>query len=158
MPRQQVILKPVCSVSELARRCGFSRSRWYDLMRDGVMPHPCYCVRTRRPLYPRELQEVAIRVRQTNTSPDGRYVMFYERSGDANVTTRRAALSRPPERLRGNDRVREMAESLAVLLPEASEPEIRAGITACYPGGLPEDDFEAALTTVFRHLRRTNGG
>ena len=45
-----------------------------------------------------------------------------------------------------------MAESLRVLGIEQSDAEIRAAITQCYPGGVP-DDFEMALTTVFRHLR-----
>ena len=49
-----------------------------------------------------------------------------------------------------------MVESLRMLGVEQTDAEVKTAITQCYPGGLP-DDFEMALTIVFRHLRRPNG-
>ena len=150
-------LKAACSVSELAQRCGLSRARWYELIKDGVMPQPVYCTRTRRPLYPRELQELAINLRMTNTSLDGRYVLFYSRrETDSPIPPR--ATGRPSRRAAPpvDGKVAEMVESLRMLGVEQTDAEVKAAITQCYPGGLP-DDFEMALTTVFRHLRRPHG-
>ncbi len=150
-------LKAACSVSELAARCHLSRARWYELVNSGVMPPPCYCVHTRRPLYPRELQELAINLRMSNTSFDGRYVVFYNRRvpscspaapRTASCPSRRGTPASPDD-----GRVSELIESLRVLGVESAASEITTAISECYPGGLP-DDFEMGLTTVFRHLRR----
>src|SRR5687768_18259303 len=91
-------LKAACSVSELAQRCGLSRARWYELVKDGVMPQPVYCVRTRRPLYPRELQELAINLRMTNTALDGRYVIYYSRRETPLSSPAQSTSSRPTRR------------------------------------------------------------
>ena len=157
-PPQETLLKAVCSVSELARRCGFSRSRWYDLVRDGVMPQPVYCTRTRRPLYTREHQELALRVRATNTGIDGRYVVFYEQSTEPRAMPQQRVSTRRSAPRRDERQASEMIESLRTLLPQASDEQIRAGISACYPAGIPEGRLEEALTAVFRHLRRSNHG
>lgn len=149
-------LKAACSVSELAERCGLSRARWYELVKSGVMPQPCYCVHTRRPLYPRELQELAITLRMTNSALDGRYVLFYNRREQhplappraSSHTGRRTASVSAPDR-----KSAELIEALRTLGIDQSEAEIKVAITHCYPGGLP-DDFEMGLTTVFRHMRR----
>jgi len=157
-PPQETPLKAVCSVSELARRCGFSRSRWYDLVRDGVMPQPVYCTRTRRPLYTRELQEMALRVRANNTGIDGRYVVFYEQSAERSPPANRPGSPRRAARRHEDQHVGEMVESLRTLLPQIDEVQIRAGIAQSYPSGVPEGRYEEAVTNVFRRLRRSNGG
>lgn len=151
-------LKAACSVSELAARCGLSRARWYELVNAEVMPQPVYCLHTRRPLYPRELQEAAIKVRMTNMTADGRYVLFYgRRERSASPTRLPRAASRSTERATSaatsDTPVSELIESLRVLGIEQPDFEIKAAVSDCYPGGVP-NDFEMALTTVFRHLRR----
>lgn len=49
-------LPAVVSVSEMARKVGLSRSRFYDLVRAGVFPQSVYCIRTRRPMFLTEQQ------------------------------------------------------------------------------------------------------
>ncbi len=150
-------LKAACSVTELAQRCGLSRARWYELVKSGVMPHPCYCTHTRRPLYPREVQELAISLRMNNSALDGRYVVYYSRREPASPAAPNRSVTRTTRRSSPapavDARVTEMIESLRMLGLENADGEIRAAISECYPGGLP-DDFEMGLTTVFRHLRR----
>src|SRR5687767_6300917 len=72
-------LKAAVSVTEMARRFGLSRSRYYDLISDGVVPQPVYCTRTRRPMYVGDMIEQCLAIRRTNTGIDGRYVVFYDR-------------------------------------------------------------------------------
>ncbi len=149
-------LKAACSVSELAQRCGLSRARWYELVKAGVMPQPVYCLRTRRPLYPQELQELAINLRMTNTSLDGRYVLFYNRRATpaSSITPRANRSTRTVgSAFIADGTFAEVIQSLRMLGIEHAESEVRAAITECFAGGLP-DDFEMGLTTVFRHLRR----
>jgi hypothetical protein len=40
---------------------------------------PNYCIYTRKPLYTADVAALCVRVRETNTGIDGRYVIFYAR-------------------------------------------------------------------------------
>ena len=44
--------KAIVTVSEMARMCGLSRARFYQLQKAGVFPAPVY--QDGRPLYPEE--------------------------------------------------------------------------------------------------------
>ena len=57
--------KCVCSVSELARKLGLSRTRLYQLMEIGAFPRPVYCPRTGRPFYPLKVQNECMQIRKT---------------------------------------------------------------------------------------------
>lgn len=148
-------LKAVYTVTETANGCGLSRARFYELIHSGVMPYPCYDPRTHKPLYPAELHDLCVRVRQTNVGMDGRYVMFYTRRHDPEPAAHQPR--RAPRRATASDnRMGEIVEQLRALGVTAPESRITEAVATCYPAGLPEGQFEAALRTIFLHLRRLN--
>ena len=55
----QVQTKAVVSVAEMARMCGLSRARFYQLVNEGVFPPPLYRIDTKRPFFDQEMQESA---------------------------------------------------------------------------------------------------
>src|ERR1700722_6365442 len=69
----------IVSVSEMARRCGLSRARFYQLQKAGIFPSPVYMVSTRRPIYDQLLQDVCLEVRRTNCGVNGKPILFYAR-------------------------------------------------------------------------------
>jgi hypothetical protein len=69
--------KAVYSVSETAHSVGLSRARFYQLVEAGVFPTPIYDIRTRRPYYTAELQEICKKIRQTNIGQNGLPILFY---------------------------------------------------------------------------------
>jgi hypothetical protein len=149
-------LRAVYSVTDTARACGLSRARFYELIKDGIMPHPVYEITTRRPLYPAELHDLCLRVRKTYVGIDGQYVLFYERrpnepapSQPTRATTRSC---------KSNAEMNEIIEHLRALGVVASDAKIAAAVALCYPNGIPHGDFETAIRSVFLHLRRQVGG
>ena len=146
------------SVSEMARMCAMSRSRFHDLIRDGVMPQPIYCVRTRRPFFDLRLQAVCLEVRATNTAVDGRYVMFYRERG---VTRQAARPRRIAERQEAGSMPRHAAllDGLRALgMTDATESGVDAAVRACFPSGAAGEDQGQVLRSVWQHLRRSNAG
>src|SRR4051794_19963200 len=105
--------KAAVSVSEAAARCGLSRTHFHALVKSGIMPPPCYDLKTRKPFYTRELLEECLRIRRTNVAHDGRLILFYERrqpsgagrqlvpSRRRSVATTAAAPARHPELIEG---------------------------------------------------------
>ena len=150
MPR-----KAVYSVTEVAQDlCLMSRARFYDLVRDGVMPYPVYCVRTRRPLYPADLASLCARVRETGIGIDGRFVIFYTRHQKPQPTP----LPHHPKRvLPARDPIAaEMIETLKAMGITAREDQVAAAINERCPTGVREETFEVDLRAVFDGLRCRN--
>ena len=151
--------KAVISVSEMCARCGLSRSHWYALVRSGVMPYPCYDLRTRRPIYPRELQQMCLQVRATNVGANGQYIIFYSRQNAGTVESPR--LSGPVRRSRraipSAPSHAGMIEGLRALgLAEVDDAQVENALRVCYPSGHAEVEEGHVLRSVWQHLRRTN--
>lgn len=68
------------SVSDMAARCGLSRSRFHVLVRAGVFPEPRRAA-GRRPHYPPDLIQRCLEVRRTGVGANGTIVMFNRRNG-----------------------------------------------------------------------------
>ena len=50
----------------------------------------------------------------------------------------------------------ELVDGLRALGNTAQEDQIKNAVAACFPGGLPDNEIDTAIKTVFRHLRRTH--
>ena len=75
----EIRTKAIVNVAEMARMCGLSRARFYQLVKEGVFPPPLYRIDNRRPYYVEAMQEVCLEVRRRNCGINGRPVMFYAR-------------------------------------------------------------------------------
>jgi hypothetical protein len=143
------------SVVEVARLCGLSRARFYDLIGSGVMPPPVYSIETRRPIYTAQLAAWCVEVRETNIAIDGRYVLFQERriaptpaaaAPSATVQTRRQPAIDPI--------TQEMIESLRSMGFTGPQDQIVEAIRRRCPQGLTEASFERDLLGLYGDLRR----
>jgi hypothetical protein len=157
-PNQQVVRprRAAYSVTETAKLCDLSRARFYDLIRDCVMPMPNYCIYTRKPLYTADVAALCVRVRETNTGIDGRYVIFYARREKAPGTAvppavRSAQRSTPIDTL-----TQEMIETLRAMGVRQGQAEVVAAINARCPSGVTESSFETDLRAVFDRLRSSD--
>jgi hypothetical protein len=91
---------------------GLSRARFYQLANEGVFPSPLYNVRTRRPFFNEEMQEVCLEVRRRNCGINGRAVLFYAaRVGSVIVKTK----AKPKTPSKSNGQFNELVEGLRCL-------------------------------------------
>ena len=73
---QDVPLKEIVTVTEMARMCRLSRARFYQLIDEGIFPEPSRNEQTGRPFFDREQQERYLTVRRTNHGANDRAVIF----------------------------------------------------------------------------------
>ena len=142
-------LKAVCSVTELARILGFSRTRFYQLQKAGVFPMPVFCIRTRRPFYPLDLQKKCIEIRKTGVAHDGQPVLFYgERKG------RNKASWELPESKKGRKQEHEkLTNILGRMGLNITREAVENAITALFPEGLEQHSDEGqTVRDLFRYL------
>ena len=148
------------SVSEMARQLNMSRCRFYELVRAGVFPTPCYCPYSRRALYPAELREQCLSVKATNIGINGQYALFNRPRSAAD-----AEYDRPASRRTAGHRHRRQSDPLLTSLREGllalglaavTDDQIRSALQSAYPSGAAGVDPGTVLAAVFRLIRASN--
>jgi len=136
-------LEEICSVSTMARKLNLSRAWFYRLVKDGIFPPPAYCLRTRRPLYPRTLQEQCLDIRRRGITASGQPVFFYHPR--SNKPKARPACS--------NQQTQALECALQKMGLKVTQKQINRAIVSLYPEGLAKhSDLGAVVGNLFRHL------
>lgn len=145
--------KAAVSVAEMARMCGLSRSRFYQLI-GTAFPQPERQAETDRPIYTEEQQKVCLEVRRRNCGIDGKPVLFYARRATP-APTKPKSVKPKLEAKRGD--VLALIEGLNALgLPAATAAEVQRVTDELYPQGTAGLDRGDVLRAVFLHLKRQN--
>jgi predicted DNA-binding transcriptional regulator AlpA len=145
-------LPAVVSVTEMARRLGLSRSRFYELVASGIFPMPVYCIHSRRPMYLSAQIVECLRVKQTNIGCNGRYCLFYA-ARQSSEQPRQTRASRP-EALSAHA---EILDGLRVLgLADVTDQQVGSALQICFPNGWAGRDEGEVLRAVWTYIRRSN--
>ena len=90
------------TVSEMARMCGLSRARFYQLV-GTAFPYPVYSVSTKRPFFDEELQKMCLEVRRRNCGIDGRPILFCSRPAVPKTKSHRGGSASPKKAAKSTD-------------------------------------------------------
>ena len=145
-------LKAVCSVTELAGILGFSRTRFYQLQKMGVFPMPVFCIRTRRPFYPLDLQKKCIEIRKTGIAHNGQPILFYGERKNCN----KASLELPKLEKASNknqQKYEEFTNTLKRMGLNVSCKAVEDASNVLFPEGLKQySDEGQTVRDLFRYL------
>lgn len=139
-------LKPIVSVTEMAKMLNLSRSRLYQLIDAGILPKAHYCERTKRPYFNEELQQQCLNVKETNVGANGHYILFYSpRKNTVKKVSRNKSTFNPL--------YAEFTDTLNSMGLSCSITEVQAAIEELYPDGLDNQDNGIVIREIFRHLK-----
>ena len=145
--------KVVVSVAEMARMCGLSRSRFYQLI-GTAFPHPERQAGTGRPIYTEELQKVCLEVRRRNCGMDGQPVLFYARR--LTTTPAKSKAPKPRAEVKRGDVLGLIGGLNSLGLTAATAAQVQRVTEELYPQGTAGLDRGEVLRAVFLHLKRQN--
>ena len=137
--------KSVITVTEMAELCRLSRSRFYDLIQQGVFPQPVRHPSSKRPMYDRGQQEKCLEIRQTGIGMNGRPVLF-------NRKPRQPRAKRRPTAGPQHDHA-DLLDALKALGLVATAEAVNEAVAALYPGGLAGVDPGDVIRKVFLRLQ-----
>ena len=136
--------KSICTVTELAKKLARSRARFYQLQRAGVFPTPVYCLYTKRPFYPMDLQEKCLEIRKTGIGHNGRPIIFYSKRDDA--ATKPNSCS--------EQKYRELSETLKQMGLKISPAKAGRAFMTIYPNDWKKLDIDGeVIAEVFRYFQ-----
>jgi hypothetical protein len=147
--------KTVCSVSELAKALKLSRGRFYQLIERGAFPPPIYDLKTRRPYYTLELQQICHEVRSTNIGYDGRPILFYTPRRKKETSESPAFSAEKRKKAVSNPQYQELADALANMgLSNVNSQQIQDALTVLFPGqNVNALDHGLVIRQLFRHFK-----
>ena len=144
--------KQAVTITEMAKMCGLSRARFYQLI-GSAFPYPLYSVPTRRPFYDEGLQNVCLEVRRRNCGIDGKPILFYSRRLDLPVAKKQIHSFGSGSPRKPIAKCRNLIAGLAGLrLGGVTGHQIEAAIQKLYPQGTDGVDEATQLRTLFVHL------
>jgi hypothetical protein len=136
--------KSICSVSELAKKLGLSRARLYQLQKTCVFPPPVYCMYTKRPFYPLELQEKCLEIRKTGIGYNGRPIIFYSKRDLAATKPNSSSVQKYVN----------LSDSLKQMGLKIPPAKVRNALMSLYPGNWKKLDIDGEIIAkVFRHFQ-----
>lgn len=144
--------KAVVTVSAMARMCGLSRARFYQLQKTGIFPPPLYDVATRRPIYDEELQKVCLEVRRRNCGVNGKPILFYARRVLLTPTPKPRQPRATASKVEQHPELIEALQGLG--LGGVTAAQVGAAVKEVYPQGIGAVEQAEVVRTVFLHLRR----
>jgi hypothetical protein len=142
--------KSAVGIAEMARMVGLSRGRFYQLV-GTAFPWPLYDIKTRRPYYTEELQQVCLDVRRRNCGIDGRPVLFYARRATTSVPQPRRKKHEAVAKVNDHTDLIEGLKSLG--LATVTTAQVEAALKSLYPSGANGTDQGEVLRAIFLHLR-----
>ena len=137
-------LKAVCSVTEMTKKLGLSRARFYQLQNMGVFPKPLYLGNPDRPFYPLELQQQCLNIRKTGICSNGKPIIFY---------APREKKRRCPT-VQVEPQYQELTESLRQMGLNVTGDKVKTAVKALYPDGLAEPFDGEVIKKLYKYLDR----
>ena len=158
----QVQLKAIVTVTEMARMCRLSRARFYQLTGEGIFPTPSRNDQTGRPFFDREQQEQCLMVRRSNRGANGTSVIFYgcrlEGTPPRPPKRKQLPISRSLKRnSRQDPALTELRHGLTQLgMTNLTEQQVRQALLETYPDGHRDVESSELLQAVFGAIQRRN--
>jgi predicted DNA-binding transcriptional regulator AlpA len=161
MNSQNQTIPTIVSMTDMAQLLNMSRSRFYQLINEGILLPPVYSLSNRRPFYTSEMAQRNIEAKRNNTGIHGQVILFYSTRAEVAQKTYKTKPAKVVEakgkKQTANDKYTDLIDWLACLgLEDVTPSQIRSAVAFCFPDGTENVAEEKILTSVFRHLKRRN--
>jgi predicted DNA-binding transcriptional regulator AlpA len=147
-------VKEIVTVTEMAEMLCMSRSRLYQLIRQGILLPPIYSLVSRKPFYPRKIQSRNLEAKRTNCGVNGEPVLFYARRVIP-VTPRVRRSAKRKSRVKQGGGNSDLVEVLGQLGLDVNADNVSSAVSSCYPNGVVGIAEGEVIRTVFRFLKQS---
>lgn len=136
----------VINVRQMAAKCQFSPSRFYELIAAGIFPAPLIHPSSKRPMYVRELQDKCLEVCRTGIGVNGVPVLF-------NKKPTRVRKEPPRPVAADNSVVAEVVASLKGLNINTTPRAVEEALAVRFPQGHSGVDTDTLIVQIHEHLK-----
>ena len=155
---KDVNIPEILSITQMAKFLNLSRSRFYQLMSEGVFLPPKYSKETKRPFYTAEMGRRNIEAKKNNVGINGKVVLFYtSRNSPTPYVHKKISSRNKSNNISTEDNHQDLKEGLCALgLNGVSDAQIESALSSCFPNGTETVDEGQVLRAVFLSIKRRN--
>ena len=146
--------KEIVTVTEHCRDLKLSRSRYYQLVKQGVFLPPSHDPTTKKIFVPKEVQAKNLEARRRNCGVNGKPILFYAKPVRALPPTKTRRLAGAPQPA-VDERITDIAESIRALGIQVTTAQVVEAVKMVYPTGVQEVTGEV-IRRIFLHLKGQN--
>jgi hypothetical protein len=147
------IEKPICSISAMAKTLNLSRSRLYQLQKQGIMPLAIYDIRTKRAFFDQRLQQLCLQIRETGIGANGSYILFYSvrhtHPDDVQKVNKRGSKPKSNPCSEYDD----IVQTLKDMGMNVSASDVEEAIRNLYPDGIDGKDQGIVIREIYRTVK-----
>lgn len=140
------------SCTDVARRLGLSRQRFWQLRRDGVFPQPLIDEESGRQFYTAEQVELCLDLRKRNVGLNGRVVLYYSPRQLTNVSTPTKKKSKQKPTAARNLAIIESLKALGLI--GVTDAQVEVAMKELFPIGKSLPDHGELVRNIFLHIQR----
>lgn len=145
MTNHELPNKAAFSVSEVAKLCELSRSRFHALVQSGVFVGPVLNPSNKRPYYTQELAAICVEIRRTGIAHNGQIVLWNRKP--------QKTITKPKPTPPATQPDKEIVEALKSLGLTTTADAVAAAITKLFPNGIEQLDQGEVIRKLFLHLQ-----
>jgi hypothetical protein len=145
--------KAVCSVIDMAKALQMSRSRFYQLQKQGIMPLQIFDIRTKRGFFDQRLQELCHQIRQTGIGANGQYILFYSARQTRPDGVQKISKSGSKPKSDRHSAYDDIVQTLKDMGLVVSASEVGEVIGKLYPEGIEGKDQGIVIRDIFRTIK-----
>ena len=151
-------LPEIISINQLCAFLDISRSRYYQLLDEGILLPPIYSLETKRPYYTRQMAQSNIDVKKNNVGINGKICIFYRsRSRIISSPARKQTTKKEKKENVVASHIEDICEGLISLGIETISPsQVKDVMHKCFPGGTDNVDEGDVLRQVFCAIKAQN--
>jgi hypothetical protein len=149
----------VVSINQLCGLMGVSRSRYYQLLSDGIILPPIYSLESKRGYFTREMAEKNVSVIRNNVGLNGKVCLFYNTNRRAGSSPQKSAKRKQLQHtsIPEKNQYLDVIEGLTCLgLQGVKSSEVASIINKLYPNGTKNEDDGEVLKAVYRAIIKQN--
>ena len=148
----------VLSISQMSKLLNLSRSRFYQLMSEGIFLPPIYNVANKRPYFTSEMAIKNILAKKNNVGINGKVVLFYtSRNSSVPYVHKKKTQKDKIHNLSTEDKYQDIREGLSALgLDGVSDSQIESAVKQSFPQGTKDVPEGEILRAIFLSIKRRN--
>jgi hypothetical protein len=143
----------IVTVNKLCSIMGISRSRYYQILAEGLILPPDYDANSKRPYYTREMALRNLQVKRDSIGVNGKICLFYNKNKPATVALTKTKKSK----IKKEDKYQDMIDGLDALgLSGIKSAQVQKAVAKLYPNGTEDDNESEVLRKVFCLIAKQN--
>ena len=144
----------IVSINQLCSMMGISRSRYYQILAEGLIHPPVY-TDSKRPYFTRELAIKNLEVKKNNIGVNGSICIFY--NSNISISSAKNNTNKKEQKKKTTNKNTDLIEGLSCLgLDDIKSSQVEEVLKKCFPNGTENIEDGEILRQVFCLIKEQN--